>query len=102
MSPDLQVTTSAPCGHVAPQPLVYHRSKDGASTGNPTRPAATPPRPRPQDRALLVVDRAVRRRRRRPLAGVCADPAARLPVVGDAVLSGAHPVAAAVAGPRGD
>src|ERR1044071_2704327 len=102
MSPDLQVTTSAPCGHVAPEPLVYHRFKDGASTSNPTRSAATLARPRAQDGALLVAHRRVRGARRRAVAGVRADPAAHLPVVGDAVLPGAHPVAAAVTGPRGD
>src|ERR1051326_3916080 len=102
MSPDLQVTTSAPCGHVAPEPLVYHRFKDGASTSNPTRSAATLAGPRAQDRALLVAHRRVRGARRRSVAGVRADPPEDLPVVGDAVLPGADPVAAAVTGPRGD
>src|SRR5262245_56729378 len=101
MSLDLQVTTSVPCGRVAPHPLVYHRSGDGASTDNPARSSATPGRPRSQDGSILVVDSAVRRRRPRAVAGVRDDPAARLPVVGDPVLPGADPVPAAVAGPRG-
>src|SRR5882672_216248 len=101
MSLDLQATTSVPCGRVAPHPLVYHRSGDGASTDNPARSSTTPGRPRSQDRAILVVDRAVRRGRRRAVTGVRADPAADLPVVVDPVLPGADPVPAAVAGSRG-
>src|SRR4051812_13097605 len=96
MSPDSLATRSDPCGHVAPCALVYHRFRDGALTDNSPRSLAAPGRPRPEDLALLVARRRVRRGRRWTLARVCAHAAPRLHVVVHAVLSGAHPVAAPV------
>ena len=101
MSLDSQVTTSAPCRHVAPRALVYHRFCDGALTDNPTRSPAAPGRSRPEDAALLVADRLFAVVGGGLSLAFAMTAAAQLPVVGDAVLPGAHPVAAAVAQPRG-